>query len=354
MIGMHYSLQFVAICLFLALGSAQAEDPSIHFWYGDRQSVGHLGQAQNDFNLLGHIENWREVDRLSWSLNGRSSTPLQFRSFRRLVEEGDFNADIPTSWMKPGDNKVTVAALLKDGRQIAESVTVIKSEGDAPLPTAIAWDSVEDLQEVGQAVDGKWWIEENGLRTGQIGYDRLFLIGNVSWQDYDVRTTITIHEVPKETSPLSGGNGLGVIWRFAGHVVGGFRDFPSAQPKWGYQPFGAIGWLRWPKAKDGPPFLQFYPGSSDRATDYGRFPYSLETDYALRLRCETLEDADDGSGVTRYSFKIWLNEEEEPVGWTWIHLQSDQHALRRGGPALVAHHVDATFGNIEVSPIPAE
>ncbi len=348
---MDSPIKIVVLWLLGGLVNAGAQETSIEFWYGQNQSVGMAGRAQEDFNLLGHIENWTEVDRLFWSINGRYSIPMQFRSYRRLVEDGNFNADIPISWLKAGENSVTINARMKNGRQVESSIRLMKIEGVCPFPTRISWDKVDDPQAVGQAVDGKWQIVSDGLRTGQIGYDRLFLIGDKDWQDYDIRTTVTIHKVPKETSPISGGNGLGIIWRFSGHVVGGFRDFPAAQPKWGYQPFGAIGWLRWPKEKDGPPFLQFYPGSSDRATDYGRFPYSLEMPYSLRLRCETLADAEDGSGVTRYSFKIWPEGQNEPTDWTWVHVQADQHALRRGGVALVAHHVDATFGNVVISAV---
>lgn len=104
---------------------------------------------------------------------------------------------------------------------------------------------------------------EHGLRTAHMGYDRLFLIGDQSWQDYEVTAVVTIHEIAAETGPVSGGNGLGLILRFAGHVVGGPSRFPIAQPKWGYLPLGAIAWLRWRKGRpDDPALKQFFPGDS--------------------------------------------------------------------------------------------
>ncbi len=79
----------------LAVAAIGAGPPEIEIWHGERQRVGHLGAAQDDFNVLGHIEPWRELDTLTWSLNRRGSVPLSFRAFRRLAEDGDFNVDVP-------------------------------------------------------------------------------------------------------------------------------------------------------------------------------------------------------------------------------------------------------------------
>jgi len=320
----------------------------IEIWHGDPQRVGHLGGAQADFNVVGHLENGNAVDQLFWSLNGGAETAMTFQAFRRLVDDGDFNADIPIELLRVGANQISIRAKLLDGEVIFRTVTVIRKEGECSLPVDVDWSLVDHPQDVGQIVDGRWEVTAQGLRTDQLGYDRLFLIGERDWRDYEIETSFIIHEVSETTGALSGGNGLGIVWRFAGHVVGGYRGFPEAQPKWGYQPFGAIGWLRWPKDRSRPPMLQFYPGSHDHSVDYGSFPSELEVVYGLRLRCETLPDAEDGAGVTRYSFKIWKKEMPEPDRWSWTHLQEDAHALRMGGFALVAHHVDATFGNIRV------
>lgn len=67
-------------------------EPTVEIWHGDTQRVGHLGEAQNDFNVLGHVEPWRQLDTLRYTLNRSVSwTPLSFRAFRRLAADGDFN-----------------------------------------------------------------------------------------------------------------------------------------------------------------------------------------------------------------------------------------------------------------------
>lgn len=328
------------------------EGRSIEIWHGERQRIGHLGDAQDDFNLMGRVRPWFDLDSLSWKLEKGGEFPLNFRAHRRLIDDGDFNADIPIGRLRPGENAVTITARFRDGQTLSRTVTVVKENGSRPLPVVIRWKDVKNPQDVGQYVDGLWGIGAQGLRTRQTGYDRIFLIGERNWQDYEVRTSVTIHRVDSTTSPISGGNGLGIILRFAGHVTGGPRFFPSGQPKWGYQPFGSIGWLRWnANAPAGAPNLQFYPGGGDRWKNLKPFEVRLERPYAIVYRCETLPDTPAGDGVTRYRFKIWAAGEPEPEAWNWQEVQSSGTALRRGGAALLAHHVDASFGDIEILPL---
>jgi hypothetical protein len=332
-----------------SLGAAQTPGPhSLEVWHGETQRVGHLGDAQDDFNLMGHVEPWRDLDSLTYQIPKNAAVPMFFRAYRRLVNDGDFNADIPLGRLQTGPNQVTITARFRDGHTLSKTVTVIKGTGHCRLPVSIRWQQMKHPQDAGQIVDGRWDVTKQGLRTLQTGYDRVFLIGERDWQDYEVLTSITVHRVPSETSPLSGGNGVGVILRFAGHVTGGPRYFPSGQPKWGYQPFGAIAFLRWDKGKPAEsPHTQFYPGDSDRYANKGRFALRLEESYAIRFGCETLPDDAEGRGVTRYSFRIWKSSDAEPEAWTWQELQSSKIALRRGGAALLAHHVDVTFGDVE-------
>jgi hypothetical protein len=68
----------------------------------------------------------------------------------------------------------------------------------------------------------------------------------------------------------------------------------------------------------------------------------------MKGRCETLPSDRDGSGVTKYSFKVWDIGTDEPSGWDCEVTQSSPTALRTGGCALVAHELDVTFGDISI------
>jgi hypothetical protein len=252
--------------------------------------------------------------------------------------------------LQPGSNTVVIEAVTTNGRRAVQTVTIRKQRGACPLPVEINWSQVTDPQGVGQYVDGKWGLGPGGLRTLQVGYDRVFLIGETHWRDYEVTLPVTIHHVPVETTPASGGNGLGIVLRFTGHMIGGCRNWPFAQPKWGYQPFGGITLLRWQKGKPHePPRVQFFAGGRDEETNLGVFPVTEGGTYWMKCRCETMPDASDGSGVTCYSFKVWADGQPEPANWNYEKVQTSRCALRTGGMALLAHHVDATFGDLRVN-----
>ncbi len=340
---------FTLVTACVAAEPSVAGGTEIEVWHGDAQRVGHLGDAQDDFNVVGRIAGWRHVDTLQWSFNQWGSVPLSFRAYRRLVADGDFNIDVPIGRLKAGPNTVKITATLRDGRSLTRSITVTKEKGATPLPYSIRWSEVKNPQDVGQIVDGHWKLTPAGLRTAQVGYDRIFLIGERTWRDYDVRTSFHVHGTPPESRDA----GVGLLFRFTGHVAGGPRFFPSGQPKWGYLPFGAIGWLRWKSINEVPqPHTQFFHGGGERPIDKAVFPFRFSQTYAIRFACRTLPDNPSGHGVTHYQFKLWSADEPEPAAWTWEQTQVSANALRSGGVALLAHHVDVTFGDVIVTPLP--
>lgn len=325
-------------------------ESGIDVWYGPDQRVGHLGRAQSDFNVMGAVSDPGSVAEMYYRLNGGEAEKLSIgnEENRRLVGSGDFNADIPIDLLEPGSNVVELVAV--DTAGVEESVEVnvtLEEESSYPLPVDIDWSEVEDLQNVGQIVDGKWGITDEGLRTLEPGYDRIFLIGDTTWQDYEVTVPITIHWV--EGRPRSG---VGILMRFTGHIVGGHRDFPPSQPKWGYQPFGGIGWLRWMNGGDHPPPVrQFFRGDDDVMENFGPADVALGQTYWMKMRAETLKDSEEGHGVTRYSWKMWEDGTTEPAEWDWEVDQESEHALRSGGAVLLAHRLDATFGDLSIEAV---
>ncbi len=335
------------LLLFAYQPAAQARDSvTIDIWHGLRQRIGHLGRAQDDFNVLGHASPHSSIRELTCRVNGGAPKALTFVRYRRLVDDGDFNADIPLDLLTPGENTIRISARTADSIETFRELIVEKFDsGSAPLPMRIAWRDIDNPQDVGQYVDGKWEHTSAGLRNIQTGYDRLFLIGNKTWRDFEIVVPVTINRVKGD------GPGVGVVMRFAGHVVGGPLQAPDVQPKWGYLPFGAIGWLRWRNGTDTDTArVQFYSGQSERKTNFGAYPVREGETHIMRLRCETLPD-DGDYGVTVYSFKIWHSDSTEPSAWAWRAPQRSKTALRSGGAALVAHYVDATFGDLKIKPV---
>jgi hypothetical protein len=345
---------WIAAAWIAGFGCSSQPSPELSIWYSLHQQVGHLGHAQDDFNLLGHVQASEGIAALTYRLNGAAPETLTvgqgpFGDGRRLGARGDFNADIPLDRLRLGANTVVLTATDPTGAEATARVRVDRREGDGyALPAAIDWAQVDDVQDVGQVVDGKWGLSEAGLRTLETGYDRIFLIGDTTWQDYEVTVPVTIHRVDAKTGPRSGANGLGILMRFTGHAVGTYRDWPADQPTWGYQPFGAIGWLRWNDGAESPPYRQFYHGDYNTMDNFGTFPIQEGQTYWMTMRAETLPDTNEGRGVTRYAWKAWPDGQDEPAAWAFEVTQTSEHALRRGGMVLLAHHVDATFGNVRI------
>ena len=58
-----------------------------------------------------------------------------------------------------------------------------------------------------------------------------------------------------------------------------------------------------------------------------------------------------GSSVT-YRLKTWRDGESEPADWKLVGMQSLANDPGSGSAVLLAHHVDATFGNVTIVPGP--
>jgi hypothetical protein len=312
--------------------------------------MGHLGQTQDDFNVLGRVHSENPISRLTFSVNGGAPRKLRVAQYRRLVEDGDFNADIPWSIFKVGRNTVLLEAIDIKGR-VGRAVVKVQRypEGDYPLPTRIRWRSVKDPEDVGQYTDGRWQLTAQGLRTAQIGYDRIFLIGNRNWKDYEVTAQATIHALSHWNGPQSWVvRHVGFCMRWTGHSRE--DNLSDDQPKWGLHPRGGVLFLT---IRDGlfPPVRQFYPGDSEKFQTFSPFPIELGRPFWMKGRCETLPDDASGVGVTRYSFKLWNHVESEPANWDFQVVQTSRTALRQGGVALVTHEMDVTIGDLTITSI---
>jgi hypothetical protein len=139
-----------------------------------------------------------------------------------------------------------------------------------------------------------------------------------------------------DTGPVSGGPGLGILMRWTGHT-----DNPISgwQPKTGWNPFGAIGWWRWSDLSSAK--LELYEtGVSED------FVPALEVRYIFKMRVESVA----GQGGL-YSLKVWEDGQLEPSAWNLIY-QAGSSNLANGSFMLLAHHVDASFGDVTVTPGP--
>jgi hypothetical protein len=325
--------------------------PEIHIWHGDVQRFGHLGRPQPDFNLLGAVTFPESLVALTWSLDGGPPRPLDTTPDRRIARRGDFNAEVPLATLPFGRHTVRLAARWAAG--IRAEKTVILDHQPAPAAPfsrrQIRWHEVAHLQDVGQITDGHWHITPQGLRPLVSGYDRVFVIGDVSWRDYEVTGTVTFHDLPIVVAKGSGRvRHAGYALRWQGNSP--VPNLRPGQPKHGLHPRGALTWLTY---RDGLPLPQreFYPADTENYRAYAPLSLRLGETFRLKTRCVTRPDSAEGHSVTEYSLKAWRDGESEPVAWDYVEVQTSPTALRTGALALVAHEADVTFGDLDITPL---
>jgi len=336
-----------------AVAAQPSSGPDINIWYGDTQDFGFLGNPQTMINILGDVSDPPHVTSLTYSLNGVYQGPLSFDSddCPRLVADGDFNIEIDTVDLVDGPNTVVITAIDAYDNQSTKEVTVNYSAGNTwPEPYSINWSEETEITDVAQIVDGRWELETGELETDsirpikslnesgklEIGYDRLVAIGDIAWDNFEVTVPIKIHSFDGSNT-----GGVGIIARWQGHFV-----YAGEQPGMGWWNIGAYGYYR---NRDAGPNLVLRTGhdpSTVKPAD-PQVQLSLGTTYNFKLRVRTRSPGQSGF----YSFRVWRAGQPEP---SWWHIKSQDEPpeqLFNGSVLLVAHHTDASFGDVTIVPV---
>lgn len=314
--------------------------PTIDVWYGDVQEYSTRGKPQPAVNVLGNVSDAHGVSWLGYSLNNGPMTVLdRGPNMMRLAGTGDFNADLLDADLPSGANQLLIRAVDGLGNVRLKLVTVHNAnQGPWPLPYAIDWTQAAGISSVAQVIDGLWVLEADCVRPSVMAYDRLIGIGDVSWQDYEVTVPITVHAVDSGGyGPPSNGPAVGILCRWPGHSADG------GQPLQGIYPLGAIGLYRW--AATGNAFQIYGNNGFILAQAPPADTLQLGVPYMFKMRVQT-----EGSLMV-YRFKTWPVGEPEPAVWKLSGWQLPVNDPKSGSAVLLAHHVDASFGNVTIQPI---
>ncbi len=349
-----------------AAGSA----PVIDVWGGAQQTVGALGVPQRWVNVLGEVSDADgfELDietfgtgawPLRYRLNGGAARSLMmgpgaygnpWLNWRRVYNEGEFNIELGWEELQEGVNTLEITAVDRLGNTSVQTVTVTYEGGRRwSLPYTARWETAERVEDAAQAVDGLWGLEEGSVRPVRTGYDRLLAIGDVTWTDYEVTAPITIHEIDmyRGLRPNSGGPGVGLLVRWQGHwdAAGDL----ATQPRWVYYPLGALGWYRLERYPDSTSTQRVFHLHLDTgaatvfARDRSGLRLAVGQTYLFKMRVE---------GGAHYRLKVWEAGSAEPAEWTVEgEAPGSAQPLAAGSVLLVAHHVDASFGNVTIHPV---
>ncbi len=304
-----------------------AGGPVIDVWYGTYQVFGQLGVPQQWVNILGNVSDPDGVGTLVYALNGGPASSLSIGpDGKRLVSPGDFNIEIDYQDLLVGPNQVVITATDQLANSSVVTVTV-EWVGNRPWPQpyTIDWSTVGAISEVAQIVDGEWTLEADSVRPAVMGYDRLIAIGEMAWKDFEVEVPITIHALQE---PNDGG--VGIILRWQGH----FQE-ANEQPRTGWWNIGAYGYYR-----DGD-HLALRLDKSDPLQDPS-VQLAFGTPYIFKMRVT--------GTLGEYKLKVWEQGQPEPAAWNMT-AQDDSRDLASGSVLLVAHKVDASFGDVTIRPL---
>jgi hypothetical protein len=321
-------------CATLIPSTVLAQKPIIDVWYGHEQHFGQIGTTQRWVNIIGNVQKGA-ADSLTafyYKLNGDGPVVLSVGAdYRRLVANGDFNIDLDVEDLLDGQNQVIITAVnsnLPPNTQI-DTVIVHYSEGNVwPIPYTAEWDTLDQIEDVAQVVDGLWAIQpDTAVRTIETGYDRLIAIGDTLWGDYEVTAPITFHSFGTYF-------GVGFLFRWKGHT-----DDPIAgwQPKTGWIPFGALCWYR--------PDELMITGNYNSTLAVDIRTLSTGITYMFKARVKTIP----GVGG-KYSFKVWELGQPEPEEWD-LTGQEELSDPQFGSLLLTAHRADVSFGTVTIEPV---
>lgn len=310
----------------------------ITVWHGNGETFGSRGTPQRQINIVGNISG-ASVTSMTFKLNDGPVTATSVGTGSpRLENPGDFNIviDISDPNLDVGPNTLVLTAA-----GVSKTVTfTYVNNVVATLPYQVDWASYSSINQTGIVVDGRWNLTSAGPRTAITGYDRVIALGQRTWTEYEVTVPITVHEWPS-----AGDGGVGIIARWDGHS--GAYPLPS-----GWSDMGAYGYY----SNDGDPnragLAMWLNGSRRVSTGIDKFEMALGVTYIFKLRVETVS-----STSARYSLKAWRQGDPEP-SWSSstfseVYQVVDTDDKTRGGVLLVAHHADATFGDVTVTQIPA-
>lgn len=290
-------------------------------------------------NILGRVTSPYGIHALAYRLNEGSLTPLSLGPTAfRLLAEGDFNVELDVEDLPGEKNRVELWVVDRAANESSTTVTVEMAKGKVwPLPCDVTWTDLADVQDAVHIVDGLWRLEEGGIRTAEIGYDRLAAIGDVTWGDYVVTMPITFHgfdDRPIARTWPSTGQAFGMALRWRGHY-----DWNDMYPRRGYAPVGALGMIRWNRETDD---CRRAIGLTSLVQDGEAIEFAAGDTLMFKMSVR-LQD----KGPAVYSMKVWRDGTDEPSEWQVVGSNEGEE-LESGSMLLFAHHTDVTFGDVNV------
>jgi LmbE family N-acetylglucosaminyl deacetylase len=208
------------------------------------------------------------------------------------------------------------------------------------------WSSTASIPQVAQVLEGAWEYEASadGVRPLAPGFDRAIVLGQFDWSGYEVTVPVTMRWFDQTKS--SAGVGIGLGWQ-------GHTDYGGSQPRAGH-PYGSICSFGRSTPEPTLPRLEMVENRGsveDTIVAAEGLPraVTLGASYTMKFRRANL-----GNGSSRYTCKLWRSSSPEPSGWDLTVDLTNRPGTTGpfpGSSFLLAHNIDATFGDVQIVPV---
>ncbi|WP_127583248.1 hypothetical protein [Paenibacillus koleovorans] len=317
---------------------------TIDVWYGCERSFGRQGIPQDAINILGNVRPARYVAELFYTLDGDFPVKLSLGpDRRRLSRPGDFNVEIVTEGLSEGTHTLRLEAVdVSGGIAISEVIFHYGGERRRSPELEIDWRDVARIDDAAQVIDGLWGLADGCVRTLAPGYDRVIGVGDIAWSDYEVTVPVTIHGFDiKGVNPIGYGYNVGIVLRWQGHA-----DWDGRQPRYGYYPYGALALYEYNFGRDPHHFhLRLY-GNNVQPLNEQQCVIRLELGVPYIFKAFVRSCPNE---TAHYGIKVWQSDQTEPANWA-LEGRGFIGERTEGAVLLLAHHTDASFGNVKIRP----
>jgi hypothetical protein len=311
--------------------------PVIEIYGGRDRIFGLNGDPQPTASIAGIVTSPSGVFSLWWRLDDGEWQLLDTNSdSTRVIGPGEFSIELEPRRIDA--DRTTMEIEVREGTEEepgpTNSVTVdlqLLQSIDRGPDRVVTW-AEDDLDLNGQIANGGWELVPGGVAPIEPGPQRILLIGDQSWSNYEVEFSFIPGEIaPAPTAePTQPWAGVYLGWRGFDPVASLSNNILRTA---GGAGFGQAGGPIVVGVRDETSFIE----TSNEVT--------LTPGLRYRLRANAVSV----QGGTEVRVKVWLDSDPEPEKWT---VETMNPGANSGGSlALVAHRWDIVFETITITPL---
>jgi len=331
---------------------APPDVPVIEIYGGRDRVFGFTGDPQPTVSITGIVRSPTGSFSIFWKLDdGEFQELTPNPASTRVIDAGEFSIELEQDLISSAGTTMVIEAreadrledgLLEDGtpgQVLVEGKTnsiTLQLSLFLPLDVGpnriVSWNE-QDLDKHAQIANGGWHLVPGGVAPLEPGPQRILLIGDQSWSNYEVEMAFIPGEVAPaaDAEPVLPWAGIYLGWR-------GFDPVSEASNEI-LRTAGGVGFGQ----GDGGVTVAGVRNESEFVANTGPVTMTPGVRYRMRAHAETAQ------GGAEVRMKLWIDGQPEPDEWTIEYFNVG--APNGGSLALVAHRWDVVFETVTIRPL---